>query len=236
MNALTPSSWLVALVVLAAYLWGGVPSSYLVVRLKKGVDLRKTGSGNVGATNVMMHLGFKTGLLVGAFEAIGKATIPILLVRLFGLSLSVQVAVALAAIAGHNWSPYLKFTGGRGIATMAGAIIGLLAWSDFIVMLFFAILIGRIITKQFALWTTVALILMAPVSLLIRAPSEIIWFNIGAFGIIAAKRFTANWERPAKGVPLYKVFWYRFLYDRDIADHTQWITRGITNTYRPSTR
>lgn len=238
MNGASLPLWGVGLVLVAAYLWGAFPTSYIVVKSKKGIDVRTTGSGNVGSTNVVMHLGMTVGLLVGTFDALGKGMLPVILARMFGLSPSLQVGIGLAAIAGHNWSPYLKFTGGRGIAVLSGTVLGFLpmTWSVVVVALVVAVLIGRLITKLFAFWSIIAIALFAPVAYLVNASPYIVWFNAGVFGLIAGKRLTANWERPAAGLPIGRVFWYRFLYDRDVASHTEWISRGLNTTYRPRTR
>ncbi|MSQ11452.1 MAG: hypothetical protein EXR48_01940 [Dehalococcoidia bacterium] len=228
--------WQSTLVLLGAYLWGAFPTSYLLVRLARGMDIRRSGSGNVGSANVMVVMGTRVGLVVGTFDCLVKGTLPVLLVRAFDVGMLVQVGVPLAAIGGHNWAPYLRFTGGRGIATMIGAIVAFAGWRETIVLLAGAGLMGRVVTKQFALWVMLSIALLAPVAFLTRAPDHLAWFDLGALGIVAAKRLTANWERPWPGQPLYRVFLCRLVYDRDIADHQAWVSRGVAKPNLPSTR
>lgn len=116
---------------LLAYLVGAIPTAYLVGRLN-GVDIRKVGSGNVGATNVYRSIGRGWGFFTFAADA-AKGAIPAWLFPLAALRLAdshvnpghVGLAYAALAIAGHNWPVYLGFKGGKGVATSAGALLGL---------------------------------------------------------------------------------------------------------------
>ena len=83
------------LFVIGAYLWGGIPSAYLVARYKAGIDIRQYGSGNVGAANVFSHVGKWTGIIMGTFDCVGKGVLPVLAARyLYDQSLGVQAARA----------------------------------------------------------------------------------------------------------------------------------------------
>ena len=116
--------------VAAAYLLGSIPSAFLLARYLRGIDIREYGSGNVGASNVMAHLGLRTGIALGVFDTLFKGTMPVVVANLLGQSLLVQAAVAIASIAGHNWSAYLKFTGGRGISIGIGVLLGMGLWVE----------------------------------------------------------------------------------------------------------
>lgn len=117
---------------LCAYLLGGVPFAYLAVRLCKGTDLRTIGSGNVGATNASRAFEGRAARLV-AFLAIylldaAKGFVPAWLgPALVGAQDPVSAAVALgaAAILGHVFTPYLRFRGGKGVATACGVLLAL---------------------------------------------------------------------------------------------------------------
>ncbi len=104
-----------------AYLLGGIPFGYLLGRLK-GVDLRKVGSGNVGATNAARVLGKPYGVLVYILDFL-KGFVPTLLaVKLFGSDSWTTFLVGLAAVLGHTFSPFLGFRGGKGVATASGVL------------------------------------------------------------------------------------------------------------------
>jgi len=111
-----------------AFLLGSIPFGLLLGKLK-GVDIREHGSGNIGATNVFRTLGRKSGILC-LFLDFCKGLIPVLiadrLVPASTMGQSVEVCTALAAILGHNYSPWIGFKGGKGIATSAGALAGLI--------------------------------------------------------------------------------------------------------------
>ena len=116
---------------LAAYLLGSVPSSLLAARWAKGIDLRTFGSGNLGATNLYRAVGVKVTIPVAVFDVL-KGTIPVVLARVFhhnrlGGSPSEYwpMVVGIAAIMGHVFSPFVRFRGGKGVATAAGVFTGL---------------------------------------------------------------------------------------------------------------
>ena len=110
---------------LAAYLLGAIPTSYLAGRLFRGIDLREHGSRNLGATNLYRVLGWRYAVPVGLFD-MAKGAVPVLLLaprvsdsQLFGL------ACGLAAVVGHVFSVFVRFRGGKGVATAAGVMLGL---------------------------------------------------------------------------------------------------------------
>ena len=114
---------------LAAYLLGAIPTSYWVVRLVRGEDLRKFGSGNLGATNLFRVLGWKYAIPVGAFDAL-KGAIPVMIFGpAAGASPLEAVLLGTAAVVGHVFSVFVGFKGGKGVATGAGVILGLAPWA-----------------------------------------------------------------------------------------------------------
>ncbi len=116
------------LIALGAFLLGSVPTGYLVARAK-GVDIRKHGSGNIGATNVFRTLGKPLGIFVFAIDALKGFAAVWLSVRYGGGSDWAGIIAAVAAIAGHNYTPWLGFKGGKGIATSAGVLLALMPWA-----------------------------------------------------------------------------------------------------------
>ena len=109
------------LVLVLAYLFGSIPAGVLVARTY-GVDIRKVGSGNIGATNVLRTLGWGPALVVAFFDVF-KGGIAVLLARASGLEDWLLGGVALAAILGHNYSLFLGFKGGKGVATSFGTLL-----------------------------------------------------------------------------------------------------------------
>ena len=116
-------SW--PLAVAAGYLIGAVPTSYLAGRLAKGIDLREHGSKNLGATNVYRLLGWGWAIPVALLDVL-KGAVPVAVIApLVGGPSWVPVACGLAAVLGHVFSPYVRFKGGKGVATAAGMFLAL---------------------------------------------------------------------------------------------------------------
>ena len=104
---------------LGAYLLGSVPTAYLLVRVVKGVDIRQVGSGNVGALNAYQQLGF-TGAMAVLLADAAKGVLAVGIPWLLGAPGWVIFATTPLVIAGHNWSVFLGFRGGKGAATVVG--------------------------------------------------------------------------------------------------------------------
>ncbi len=114
-----------ALGVLLAYLLGAIPTSYLVARRFGHIDLREHGSKNLGATNLYRVMGWRYAVPAGAFD-VAKGTIPVLLIApRLGTSPWLPITLGLVAILGHVFSVFVRFHGGKGVATAAGAVLGL---------------------------------------------------------------------------------------------------------------
>ena len=115
-------------IALGAFLLGSIPTGYLVARAK-GVDIRQHGSGNIGATNVFRTLGKPLGIFVFVVDALKGFAAVWLAVRIGGGSDWAGIIAAVAVIAGHNYTPWLGFKGGKGIATSAGVLLALMPWA-----------------------------------------------------------------------------------------------------------
>ncbi len=113
--------WVSAAVLLLAYLFGSIPGGVLVARLYR-VDLRKVGSGNIGATNVQRVLGWGPAIVVALFD-IFKGGIAVWIARLAGVEGWLLGGVAVAAVLGHNFPITLRFSGGKGVATSLGTLL-----------------------------------------------------------------------------------------------------------------
>jgi glycerol-3-phosphate acyltransferase PlsY len=125
-----------ALLVIFSYLLGSVPSGLIIGKLF-GVDVRKAGSGNIGATNVARLLGKRGGLLTLVGD-MAKGFIPVLAVQQLGFSHAVAALVGVAAFLGHVYPIFLKFKGGKGVATSFGVLLGLAPLATMILLVVFA--------------------------------------------------------------------------------------------------
>jgi len=115
---------------IAAYLLGSIPFGYIVAKAK-GVDIRSVGSGNIGATNVFRSISKGWGLFTFACDFL-KGLLPVLLFPVLAAQLGsagsadgLKLLCGMGAIAGHNWPIFLHFKGGKGVATSAGAVLGI---------------------------------------------------------------------------------------------------------------
>jgi glycerol-3-phosphate acyltransferase PlsY len=135
------------LAVLLAYLIGAIPFGFLIFYQVKGIDVRTVGSGNIGATNVGRNLGFRYFILVFLLDML-KGFLPTLylprgVAALAGtVPADLPVFVALAAILGHNFPIYLKFRGGKGVATSLGAVLALDPTATLAAVLGFAVVMS----------------------------------------------------------------------------------------------
>ena len=119
-------------VLVASYLLGSIPFGYLAGRIA-GIDIRQAGSGNIGATNVVRVLGKRYGypvFFLDFFKGLGAVEIAIAFARAarpeWGSPEVYGILAAFASVIGHSFPPWLKFRGGKGVATSAGALFGLM--------------------------------------------------------------------------------------------------------------
>ena len=112
------------LLVILSFFVGAVPWGYLAGRAARGIDLRNVGSGGTGATNVLRTLGARASVVVAILDVL-KGLLPVLFAKTSGFDLTWTAAVAVATVVGHCWSPFIGFKGGKGVATGAGAAVGL---------------------------------------------------------------------------------------------------------------
>lgn len=105
--------------VIGAYLMGSIPFAQLLSR-RRGIDLRRVGSGNVGASNVLRTVGVRAAVLAMMLDAV-KGTVAVLVAERMGSGVTLPVAAGLASVIGHVYPVWLRFRGGKGVATAAGA-------------------------------------------------------------------------------------------------------------------
>lgn len=179
-----------ALFALLAYLIGSIPFSYLIARAK-GVDLKRVGSGNVGATNVARSVGLLYGVLAFLLDW-GKGIGSAWLALLWGL----PVWLSAFAVAGHNWSPFLGFKSGKGVATTLGILV-VISWPVFLLTI--ALWAGLVALTRYVSVASVAALLLSPLWLwLLNASTGAVWLLLG-LGLLSAFQHRENFRRLLRG-------------------------------------
>jgi len=174
------SNFILFIGIITAYIIGSIPTAYIFGRVLKGIDIRQYGSGNVGATNTFRVIGKLPGIIVLVIDILKGF---VCVTYLAGLFLSIapvtrpefyKVLVGLSAIAGHNWTVFLKFKGGKGVATSSGVVIGLIPK---IFLLSFAVWsLVFFITGFVSLASIIAAISISIFSLVFGEPTEVVVF------------------------------------------------------------
>ncbi|MFH1505210.1 MAG: glycerol-3-phosphate 1-O-acyltransferase PlsY [Candidatus Omnitrophota bacterium] len=175
-----------------SYLLGSIPFGFLITYGVKGVDIRNFGSGNIGATNVVRVVSKPWGILVFLLDFLKGLAGPCLTVYLLGSSASLIIILsAIFVVCGHNWTIFLKFKGGKGVAASLGAITGLaFIFSQLWIALFVSLIIWVVVFHIFkyvsaaSLTASAAFLIYTWISSL---PLEIKFFSVLLFIIIAAR-------------------------------------------------
>ena len=191
------------MVAVAAYLLGSIPTGFLVAKAK-GIDIRKTGSGNIGATNAMRVLGKPAGIFVLLMDAAkGYLACVFCYLALFNSSLThhqIENCIIIAgifAVLGHNYTCWLKFKGGKGIATTAGVYLALAPWALLVALTVFILAI--LLTKYVSVGSIAAAIAL-PVTVWIMTPQNIfLGIVTTALGALAIYKHKPNIQRLMAG-------------------------------------
>ena len=215
------------LLVVAAYLAGSIPFAYLAVKWARGIDIRRHGTGNVGAANVLKLTSKRLAIAVTVAD-IGKGALMVWLAQLAGLGAAGQATVAVVAVIGHNWPVFLRFHGGRGIFTSLGVItvqvplIGL-------IMLVGPYLFAPI--RQVALGVFLFLFSLPFLSWFLSQPlgvEERLPITLGfiALSLVAFfRRLMVPRTELSQSISPVRLYINRLLFDRDISDRKAWINR-----------
>ena len=183
------------LAIVGCYLVGGIPVGILIAR-SRGVDLRKVGSGNIGATNLFRALGVRYGLLGFALDTLkgfAPAMVAGAVLQLSGWALG---AAAFAIVVGHCYSPYLRFAGGKGVATSLGIALALY-WPAGAFPLGLWILITAV-TRYVSLGSVIALPSAVVLAAALGAPGPLV-AAMGGAAVLCVTRHVENLERLLKG-------------------------------------
>jgi acyl phosphate:glycerol-3-phosphate acyltransferase len=171
------SPWLL---LAASYLLGAIPASYLAARWARGIDLREHGSGNLGATNTFRVLGAKVAAPVMVFD-VAKGFVPAFFFQRWDSSADWRWALAygVAAIVGHVFSLYMRFKGGKGVATGAGVFLGLAPLA--VLAAFVVWLVTLKLSRMVSLASILAALVMVP-ALFVAEPH----WEVRAMGVAVA--------------------------------------------------
>jgi len=220
------------LLVIGAYLLGSVPAAYLAIKWSRGIDIRRVGTGKVGAANVL-NAGPKWLAIPVAIFDIGKGALVVFIAKQIGLSALQQATVGLFAIVGHDWPVYLSFkSGGRGVFVSLG-VIAMLSWKMGLIALIFPYLLAPIKQVSFGVFLVfvslpfLSYFLTGPLGVEDRAAITLGFIVLSTIALL--KRMVARRTELSKNLPLAKVVFYRLLFDRDIADRQLWNARAIKN-------
>ena len=194
------------LIALLAYLLGSIPTGYLVARAR-GIDIRSVGSGNIGATNALRVLGKPAGILVFVVDAL-KGWIAVRVMSVWCVerfmepgsmdgALEVGAIIAsVCAVLGHNYTCWLKFKGGKGIATSAGVLTALVPWALLIIFIIFIIL--SVVTRFISVGSLAASFSL-PFATWFTTKNWTLTAATGAMGVLAIYRHKANIQRLLNG-------------------------------------
>jgi glycerol-3-phosphate acyltransferase PlsY len=222
------------LLILGAYLLGSVPAAYLAARWSRHIDIRQYSDGNVGATNLLRLTSKWVAIPVILFD-VGKGMAMVWVAQLLGLPLYQQVIIGAAAIIGHNWSVFLRFSGGRGVLTTLGVALIL---EPKLAVVLLVIAFSGLPFGQMAM-SGICAIALLPISSWFSSAPVIRWlFNqplgvdqrlpvtlafLAIFLIAVVRRLAAPRTSFTASVPLRQLLLNRLLFDRDIGDRQAWI-------------
>ncbi len=211
----------------AAYLLGSVPAAYLAAKLARGIDIRQYGTGQIGGGNLWRMTSWKLGLPVGLFD-LSKGVVMVWAAQSLGLSVVQQLAVGAAAVAGHNWSVFLRFGGGRGIGTTMGIVLVLpflrevTPWPT--IACLSCVVFGSVLLRSSPL-PVLAGVTSLPIVGAIYEPAATALGFLAFFLIVVLKRLVAPRVAEATKISKKRVLLNRLLFDRDIMDRKVWMYR-----------
>ena len=192
------------LIAFAAYLLGSIPFGFLVAKAK-GIDIRSVGSGNIGATNAMRVLGKPAGIFVLLMDALKGYAACTWFVTLIFKSFTVapehvetlQIVAGIFVVLGHNYTCWLKFKGGKGIATTAGVYLALAPWAVLVALVVF--ILAVLLTKYVSVGSIAAAIAL-PVTVWVMTPHNLfLGIVTTALGALAIYKHKGNIQRLMAG-------------------------------------
>jgi len=187
------------LVLIFSYLLGAIPNGYIFGKIFTKKDIRKHGSGNVGATNVARVAGYKVGVIVALLD-IAKGFLAVLIAKSLLLPDNAFIfifAAAILAIIGHNWSVFLSFNGGKGVATSVGILLNLFPLS---LLVFFVVWVIMIFTTKIVSTGSLLGAVSIPISIIIFYSTESSYITFGILiGLLIIFSHRSNIKRLING-------------------------------------
>jgi len=184
--------------ILITFFFGAIPWGYIIGK-SRGIDIRKVGSGNIGATNVMRVLGKKEALITLLLDIL-KGFAPVLMIKIlnpYGESIIFSGAVGISAILGHCFTPFLKFKGGKGVATSIGVLLAYMPLAGLITVVIWIITV--VMSRISSLGAIVSFALLPLNVNILCYPKELLIFA-WLFTIIIYSRHISNIKRLIKGI------------------------------------
>jgi glycerol-3-phosphate acyltransferase PlsY len=218
-------------VVLGAYLLGSVPSAYLAGRWSRGIDIRRYGSGNVGATNLMRFTSKRVAIPVIVFDSV-KGMIMVGVAWRLGLGVTEQMLVGIAAIVGHNWPVFLRFAGGRGVITTMGVgfllplinQLASLATMFLVTVLYGSIALVSAYFKRLPLGVFIIVAAFPVVVWVLTRSLPLAMGYLAMFLILVVRRLTARQPVSITSLSKRQMLLNRLLFDRDMRDKEAWMS------------
>jgi glycerol-3-phosphate acyltransferase PlsY len=170
-----------ALPVVIGYLLGSIPFAFVLSRRLRGIDIRRSGSGNVGAANVLRTSGVPAAVLVMALDMAKGAGSVIVVQRWLGGE-AAPAAAGVAAVVGHIYPVWLHFRGGKGVATACGVFTVLTPWAMAPVIALFVVTVW--LTRYISLGSVVATMALGPIAYGLRAPAPVVAAAVGGAAVI----------------------------------------------------
>lgn len=187
-----------------AYLIGSIPTGFLVAKAK-GIDIRSVGSGNIGATNAMRVLGKPAGIFVLLMDALkGYAACTWFVALVFnGFKVApeqvatLQIIAGIGAVLGHNYTCWLKFKGGKGIATTAGVYLALAPWAVLVALAVF--ILAVLFTKYVSVGSIAAAVALSVTVWVMTPHNLLLGIVTTALGVLAIYKHKGNLQRLRAG-------------------------------------
>ena len=177
-----------------AYLLGSVPTGY-ILGSRAGIDVRKAGSGNIGATNVARLVGKRQGILT-LIADVAKGFIPVFVASHLGLSSDWIAFTGVAAFLGHLYPVFLKFRGGKGVATALGVFLGVAPWATLVLAVIFAV---AVLSSRMISLSAMIAAAAAPIALWVFSYSPVLIWMSAFLALLIIWRHRANIKRLLAG-------------------------------------